>query len=100
MRLFYNHDTTEYSLLWDKTQSDYKDQELKAVAWSNLYCKGISAEREISQNYTRIFLNFVHGFGSYVKGLPKNKRMQFGGRYGFGVYVKWPLGLETPKGVL
>ena len=32
------------------------------------------SEREISQNYTGIFLDFVHGFGSYVKGLPKTKR--------------------------
>ena len=42
VRLFYKHDTTEYSLLWDKTQSNYKDHKLKAVAWNNLYCKGIS----------------------------------------------------------
>ena len=32
------------------------------------------SEREISPNYTGIFLDFVHGFGSYVKGLPKKKR--------------------------
>ena len=32
------------------------------------------SEREISRNYTGIFLDFVHGFGSYVKGLPKTKR--------------------------
>ena len=32
------------------------------------------SEREISPNYTDIFLDFVHGFGSYVKGLPKTKR--------------------------
>ena len=25
-------------------------------------------------NYTCIFLDFVHGFGSYVKGMPKTKR--------------------------
>ena len=31
------------------------------------------SEREISPN-TDIFLDFVHGFGSYVKGLPKTKR--------------------------
>ena len=30
-------------ILWDNTQSDYKDHELIAVAWNNLYCKGISA---------------------------------------------------------
>ena len=32
------------------------------------------SEREISPNYTGIFLDFVHGFGSYVKGRPKMKR--------------------------
>ena len=56
------------------------------------------SEREISPNYTGIFLDFVHRFGSYVKCLPKTKRcnsvavtvsVQF--RFGFGVYVKQPL---------
>ena len=55
------------------------------------------SEREISPNYTGIFLHFVHGFGAYVKGLPKTKRcnsvavtvlVRF--RFGFGVYVKQP----------
>ena len=53
------------------------------------------SEREISPNYTDIFLDFVHRFGSYVKGLPKTKRcnsvavsVRF--RFGFGVYVKQP----------
>ena len=32
------------------------------------------SEREISPNYTGIFLDFVHGFGSDVKGLPKTKQ--------------------------
>ena len=32
------------------------------------------SEREISPKYKGIFLHFVHGFGSYVKGLPKTKR--------------------------
>ena len=32
------------------------------------------SEREISSNYTGIFLDFVHEFSSYVKGLPKTKR--------------------------
>ena len=32
------------------------------------------SEREISPNYTGIFLDFVHGIGSYVKSLPKTKR--------------------------
>ena len=56
------------------------------------------SEREMSPNYTDIFLDFVHGFGSYVKGLPKTKRcnsvavtvsVRF--RFGFGVYVKQPV---------
>ena len=55
-----------------------KTTNLTAVRWNNLYCKGISAmmlsEREISPNYTGIFLDFVLGFRSYVKGLPKTKR--------------------------
>ena len=58
------------------------------------------SEREISTNYAGIFLDFVHGLGSYVKGLPKTKRcnsvavtvsVRF--RFGFGVYVKQPLEL-------
>ena len=32
------------------------------------------SEREISPDYTGNFLDFVHRFGSYVKGLPKTKR--------------------------
>ena len=32
------------------------------------------SEREISPNYAGIFLDFVHGFGSYVKGLLKTKQ--------------------------
>ena len=32
------------------------------------------SEREISPNFTGILSDFVHGFGSYVKGLPKTKR--------------------------
>ena len=56
------------------------------------------SERKISPNCTGIFLDFVHRFGSYVKGLPKTKRynsvavtvsVRF--RFGFGVYVKQPL---------
>ena len=56
------------------------------------------SEREISPNYTGIFLHFVHGFGAYVKGLPKTKRCNLVAvtvsvrfRFGFGVYVKQPL---------
>ena len=97
MRFFYKHDTTDYILLWSKTQSDCKEHEFKAVSWNNLYCKVfLLSEREISLNYTDIFLDFVRGFGSYVKGLPKTKRCDSVAvtnsvRFGFGVYVKRPL---------
>ena len=56
------------------------------------------SERELGPNYTSISLDFVHGFGSYVKGLSKTKRcisvtvtvsVRF--RFGFGVYLKQPL---------
>ena len=43
VRLFYKHNTVDYRLLWDNTQTDYKDHELNAVAWNNLYFKCISA---------------------------------------------------------
>ena len=43
VQLFYKHNTVDYRLLWDNTQSDYKDHELNAVTWNNLYCKCISA---------------------------------------------------------
>ena len=43
VRLFYKHNTINYIILWENTQSDYKDHELNAVTWNNLYCKGISA---------------------------------------------------------
>ena len=43
VRLFYKHNTINYIILWDNTQSDHKDHELNAVTWNNLYCKGISA---------------------------------------------------------
>ena len=43
VQLFYKHNTVDCRLLWDNTQSDYKDHELNAVTWKNLYCKGISA---------------------------------------------------------
>ena len=75
MRLFYKHNTVDYRLLWDNTQTDCKDHELNAVAWNNLYFNVfLLSESEISPNYADIFLDFVHGFGSYVKGLPKTKR--------------------------
>ena len=62
------------------------------------------SEREISPKYTGIFLHFVHGFGSFVKGLPKTKRcnsvavtvsVRF--RFGIGVYVKRPSYLRNLK---
>ena len=31
VRLFYKHNTIYYIILWDNTQSDYKDHELNAV---------------------------------------------------------------------
>ena len=56
----------------------------------------VKPEKEISPNYTGIFSDFVHRFGSYVKGLPKTKRchsvaVTVSVRFGFGVYVKRPL---------
>ena len=74
VQFFYKHNTIAYRLLWDNTKSDYKDHELNAVTWNNCIVKVfLLSEREISPNYTGIFLDFVHGFGSYVKGLPKTK---------------------------
>ena len=43
VRLYYKRNTIDYRILWHNTQSDYKDHELNAVTWNNLYCKGISA---------------------------------------------------------
>ena len=69
--------------------------------WHGTICivkEFLLSEREISPNCTGIFLDFVHGFGSYVKGLPKRKRcksvavtvsVRF--RFGISVYVKRPL---------
>ena len=99
MRLFYKHNTKDYRLLWDNTQTDYKATNL--MLWHGTVCivnVFLLSEREMSPNYADIFLDFVHGFGSYVKGLPKTKRcnsvavkvsVRF--RFGFGVYVKQPL---------
>ena len=47
------------------------------MQWHEIICivkVFLLSEREISPKYTDIFLHFVHGFGSYVKGLPKTKR--------------------------
>ena len=43
VRYFYKHNTIDYRFLWDNTQSDFKDHDINAVTWNNLYCKGISA---------------------------------------------------------
>ena len=43
VRLFYKHNTVDYRLLWDNTQTDCKDNEFNAVAWKNLYFICISA---------------------------------------------------------
>ena len=37
VRLFFKHNTIDYRLFWDNTQSDFKDHELKAVTRNNLY---------------------------------------------------------------
>ena len=73
VRLFYKHNTVDYRFLWGNTQADYKD----LMQWHRTICilnVFLLSEREISPNYAGIFLDFVHGFGSYVKGLPKTKR--------------------------
>ena len=83
--LFYKHNTIDYRILWDNTQSDYKDHELNAVTWNNLYCKGISAiwERNKSKLY-RHFLRFRPRIWFICERSAENKTMQFGCRYGFG----------------
>ena len=43
VRLFYKENTIDYRILWDNTQSDFKDHEHNALTWNNLYCKCISA---------------------------------------------------------
>ena len=43
VRLFYKNNSVDYSILWDNTQTDYKDHELNAVAWNSLYFKCVSA---------------------------------------------------------
>ena len=53
MRLSYKHNTLDYRLLWDNTQSNYKDHDLNAVTWNNLYCKGIGKSVQIIQAFLR-----------------------------------------------
>ena len=85
VQLFYKLNTGYYRLFWDNTQSDYKDHELNAVIWSNLYCKGISAiwEGNKSKLY-RHFLRFRPRIRFICERSAENETMQFGGRYGFG----------------
>ena len=101
VRLFYKHISIDYRSLWDNTQSDYKDHELYAVTWNNLYCKVISAiwEENKSKSY-RHFLRFRPRIRFICERSAENETMQFGGRYGFGsvrfrfgfgVYVKQPI---------
>ena len=78
MTLFYKHDTTDYRILWDKTQSGYKYHELMAVTWNNLYCKGISATCE--GNYSKLYRHFLR-FRSRIRFIcersAENETMQF-----------------------
>ena len=85
VRLFYKHNTIDYRILWDKTQSDYKDLEFNAVTWKNLHCKVISAiwEGNKSKLY-RHFLTFRPRIRFICERSAENETMQFGGRYGFG----------------
>ena len=85
VQLFYKLNTGYYRLLWDNTQSDYKDHELNAVIWGILYCKDISAiwEGNKSKLY-RHFLRFRPRIRFICERSAENETMQFGGRYGFG----------------
>ena len=70
MRSFYKYKTTDFS--GDKAQGDYEDDDLRGSDMEQYQevCRMI----RYVPNYTCIFLDFVRGFGSYVKGLPKTKR--------------------------
>ena len=83
--VFYKHNTIDYRLWWDNTQSDYKDHEPNAVTWNNLYCKGISAicEGKKSKLY-RYFHKFRPRIRFICERSAENETMQFGSRYGFG----------------
>ena len=83
VRLFYKHNTIDYRLLRDNTQCDYKDHELYAVTWNNLYCKSISAiwEGNKSKLY-RHFNRFRPRILFICERSPEDETMQFGGRYG------------------
>ena len=65
--VLYKYKTTD-SL--DKSESDYKDHDLKQVTWNNIR-KSVEG---LVPSYTCIFLDFIRAFGSYVKGLPKTKQ--------------------------
>ena len=80
VRLFYKHTTIDYRLLWDNTQSDYKDHKLNAVT-----CKGMSAiwEGNKSKLY-RHSLRFRPRIRFICERSAENETMLFGGHYGFG----------------
>ena len=81
----YKHNTIDYRLLWDNTQSDFKDHELNAVTWNNLYCKGISAIREGNESKLyRHFLRICTQIRVICERSSKIETIQFDGRYGFG----------------
>ena len=80
MRLLYKHNTVDYILLWDNTQTDYKDHELYAVAWNKLFFKCISA---IESKLCRHFLRFRPRIRFIYERSAENETMQFGGHYGF-----------------
>ena len=99
MRLFYKHILLTPDFCWTIPRATIKTTNLMQL--HEAICKGkvfLLSEREISPKYTGIFLDFVHGFGSYVKGLPKTKRCDFVAvtasvQFRFGVYVKQPLNI-------
>ena len=75
MRLFYNHNTVDYRLCGTIPRPTIRTTNL--MQWCGTICilnVFLLFERKISPNYAGIFLDFVHGFGSYVKGLPKTKQ--------------------------
>ena len=65
--LFYKYKATDS---WDKSESDYKDHDLKPMTWNKIR-KSVEG---LVPSYTCIFLDFIRTFSSYVKGLPKKKQ--------------------------
>ena len=71
MRLSYEHNTIDYRSCGTIPRATIKTTNL--MQWHETICivkVFLLSEREISRKYTDIFLHFVHGFGSRVKGLP------------------------------